>query len=528
MFPPPQYTRRVSTSLYSSSSVTPTEMSPKLRQSKSYSKWEKQEIEAEAIARLRRKAEEKEKTKAEAEAKEVEAKKVAAASALPAIPLSKPDEKPSVAPPSGASAFSLPPPPKGDSKAAEPSNPPPLFKISTPSLNAQSSEAKDKPEAKTAAAAPATLFPFPSAPNPVTQTSTSIPPASGSVSSNSTTPTFFTNTAQPTTAPSSALDTRGSAASSIFSFGQTKAQPNNPVPNPPSAPQGNGSSTAPQGIFSLGQNPKPPTSTENSSNPSASAVPASGTSDASKPKFNFGMTSKPTSATPSNPLAAATPSGAPPKPMFGFGIPKNSSPPTVQPITNPFNNPPASSTTTAKATQPSVFGISEAKSAGPPASGIMPASSGFKLSDGASSTNQGQSTAGATGNTTTLFGAPNAGTQAQGGTTKPPSFAPTSLPTAKPFFSFKSGPDTTKPEPGKGAPTFSFNVGSSSSTPAAVPPTPGSVFSNTASKSSQSTDAITQPSFGAPKNAAAPSAFTFGQSSGPDGFSFGSFGSQKS
>jgi len=506
------------------------EMSPKLRQSKSYSKWEKQEIEAEAIARLRRKAEEMEKAKAEAEAKEAEAKKVAAASTLPTIQLSKPSEKPSVAPPSGASAFSLPPPPKGDLKATEPSNPPPLFKIPTTSLNAQSSEAKDKPEAKTAAAAPVTLFPFPSAP---TQTSTSIPAASGPVS-NSTTPTFFTNATQPTTAPSSAPDTKGSAAPSIFSFGQTKAQSSNPISNPPSAPQGNGSITAPHGIFSHGQIPKQPTSRENSSNPNTGAVPTGGTSDASKPKFNFGMTSKPTSVTPSNPLAAAMPSDAPAKPMYSFGMPmpKNSSAPTAQPITNPFGNPPASSTTTAQATQPPMFGISEGKSAGTRASGIMPASSGFKLSEGASSTNQGQSTVGATGNSTTLFGAPNAGTHAQGGATKPPSFASTSLPTTKPFFSFKAGSDTTKPEPGKGTPGFSFNVGSSSSTPAAVPPTPGSVFSNSASKSSQSADPMTQPSFGAPKNGAAPSGFTFGQSSGSGSgsgpLSFGSFGSQKS
>ncbi len=521
MFPPPQYTRRVSTSLYSSSSVTPTEMSPKLRQSKSYSKWEKQEIEAEAIARLRRKAEEKEKIKA-AEAKEAEAKKVAAVSTLPAITLPKPDEKPFVAPPLGAPAFSLPPPPKGDSKATEPSNPPSLFKIPTLSQNAQSGEAKDKPEAKTAAAAPATLFPFPSAPNPVTQTSTSIPAASGPVPSNSTTSTFFTNTAQPTTKPSSAPDT---AASSLFSFGETKAQSNNPTSNPPFAPQGNGSSTVP---FTLGQNPKPPTSTENSSNPSASAVPAGGTSDPSKPNFSFGMTSKPTSVTPSNPLAAPTQSGAPPKPMFSFGMPKSSSAPTVQPTTNPFSNPPASSTTTAQALKPPVFGTSEGSSAGTPASGITPASSGFNFSEGASSTNQGHSMVGVTGNTTTLFGAPNAGAQAQVGVNKPPSFAPTGLSTTKPTFSFKGGSDTAKAEPGKGAATFSFNGGPSSSTLAAVPPTPGGVFSNIASKSSQSADPIMQPSFGAPKNSASPSGFTFGQSSGSGPYSFGSFGSQKS
>src|SRR5712671_45710 len=169
---PPQYTRRVS-SLYSSSSVKPTEMSPKLRPSNSYSKWEKQEIEAEAIARLRRKAEEKEKAKAEAEAKakakEAEAKKAATVPTLPApVPLAKADEKPSVAPPIGTSPFSLPSLPKAGSQVTEPSNPPPLFKLPTPPSNVQSSE-KDKPEAKTTPAAP--LFTFPSAPIPATQTS---------------------------------------------------------------------------------------------------------------------------------------------------------------------------------------------------------------------------------------------------------------------------------------------------------------------------------------------------------------------
>lgn len=513
VFPPPQYTRRVSSSLYSSTAVTPTEMSPKLRSSKSYSKWEKQEIEAEAIARLRRKAEEKEKAKAEAEAKEVEAKKAAAAAAASAVPPPKPNEKLSAVPTTGAPTFALPPLPKRDSQVPEPTNPPPLFKMPTPSLNAQPSGAKDMPEAKTSTVAPGTLFAFPSAPNPVTQTSASIPPASGPVSFNSTTPTFFTNTAQPTTAPSSASDAKGPAAPSMFSFGQAKAPPNNPIPNAPSAPQGNGSSTASQGIFSFPQNPKPPTSTEISTNPRTGALPAGGSGDASKPKFDFGMTSKPTSIPSTNPVASATP--------FSFGISTNSPAPTAPPATNPFSNAPASGTTAAQATQPLVFGTSGGKSAGAPASGMMSAS-GFKASEGASSSvNQGRSTEGTTG--MSLFGAPSGGTQAQGGTAKPPSFAPT-----KPLFSFKAGSDPAKPETGKGAPAYAFNVGSAGSTPAAVPPTPGSVFSDSAAKSSQNANPMTQPSFGAPKNAAAPGTFTFGQNSGPGPMSFGSFGTQKS
>lgn len=158
----------------------------------------------------------------------------------------------------------------------------------------------------------------------------------------------------------------------------------------------------------------------------------------------------------------------------------------------------------------------------------MPTLSTFKASEGASSANQGQSSKGATGNSMLLFGAPNGGAQAQSGTTNPPSFAAASLPTSKPLFSFKAGSDTTKPEPGKVAPAFAFNVGPASSTPAAVPPTPGSVFSDTTAKSSQNTNPMTQPSFGAPKNAATSGAFAFGQTSSPGPFSFGSFGAQKS
>jgi hypothetical protein len=212
--------------------------------------------------------------------------------------------------------------------------------------------------------------------------------------------------------------------------------------------------------------------------------------------------------------------------MFSFGISTNSSAPKVQPATNLFSNPPASSMVATQPTQPLVFGMSEGKFAGAPASGIMSASSGFKASEGASSANQGQSTKGATGNSMTLFGAPSGGAQA--GTTKPPSFAVTSLPTTKPVFSFKAGSDTTKPEPGKGAPAFGFNVSPASTTLAAVPPTPGSVFSDAAAKSSQNANPMTQPSFGAPKNAASPGGFSFAQSSSSGQFSFGSFGTQKS
>ncbi|KAI0005053.1 hypothetical protein BJV74DRAFT_806649 [Russula compacta] len=474
--PPPQYTRRV-LSLYSSSAAKLMEMSPKLRPSKSYSKWEKQEIEAEAITRLRRKAEEKEKATAEAEAKKI------ANAPTPTVSLTKSDEKPSVAPSTGASPFSLPPLPKSDSRVPEPSNPPVLFKIPTPSSNTQLSEVKDKPEAKTAWRA--------SAPAPAT---------SGPVSSNSTIPDFFTQNA--------------------------KVPSNYPISNPLSAPQGNGSKPT-QGFFSFSQPSNPTISTNNNSNPSSSGLSVGGT-DALKPKFNFGMTSKPTSSTP-HPPPVATASDPSSKPMFSFGIPKSSSAQTAQPVTNPFSNAPASSATATQTNQPSMFGTSEGKPTGAPQSGIVSVSSGIKAGEGANLSSQGQSAEVANGSSTMLFGVPSGGTQA---TAKPPLFASANMPTTNSFFSFGAGSDTSsekKPEPGKGASMFAFNASSTSSTPAAVPPTPGSVFSDTAAKSSQNVGPIPQPSFGAPKNgtgSGTTSGFSFGQSSAP--FSFGSFGAQKS
>ncbi|KAH9965892.1 hypothetical protein BC827DRAFT_1153339 [Russula dissimulans] len=501
---PPQYTRRVS-SLYSSSSVKPTEMSPKLRPSNSYSKWEKQEIEAEAIARLRRKAEEKEKAKAEAEAeamakaKEEEAKRVATVPALPApAPLAKADEKLSVPPPIRTSSFSLPPLPKAGSQVTEPSNPSPLFKLPTPPSNVQSSEAKDKHEAKTAPAVP--LFSFPSAPIPATQTPTAT--ARGLVPSNPPVSNFFSQNVQTTTVPSSAPDAKSSTTPSIFPFGQTKVPPNNSVSSVPSAPQGSGSNPTPQGFFSFSQPPNPPS---NSSNPSASVPTAGSSGDSSKPKFNFGVTSKPTSANQFNPPAAATVSDSVPKPIFGFGIPKSSSVPTAQPVTNLFGNAPGPSTTATQVNPPSLFKTSENKPAGTPASGVTSTPSIFKVGD-ASSANQGQLTA-ANKESTGLFGVTSGGKQAQNEIFKPPAFGPAST-TAKPLFSFGAGPDAssgTKPaEPGKSASVFTFNTNPASSAPAAVPPTPGSVFSDAAAKSSQNAEPISQPSFGAPKNAAAP------------------------
>ncbi|KAI0254730.1 hypothetical protein BJV78DRAFT_1279837 [Lactifluus subvellereus] len=522
--PPPHYTRRVS-SLYSSSVVNPTEMSPKLRPSKSYSKWEKQEIEAEAIARLRRKAEEKEKARAEAEAKEAEAKKLTTAAALPApsLTLAKPDEKPSAVPQTVASPFSLPTP-KADAQVPDPSHPPSMF---TPSSNTQSVEVKGKPETQTAQAFPGASFSFPPAPIPATQTSASTPAASGTVPSSSAISNLFAQPAPPTTAPSLAA-AKNSTTSSFFGFGQAKPPANNPITNVSSAPQSNG--PAPQGLFSITQPTNPPTSINTSTNSIASAPPAGGTGDASKPKFNFGIASKPTAAPPSNPVAAATPD--PLRPVFSFGAPKSSSVPTMQPPANPFSNASTASTTATQVNQSLVFGTGDGKPTGLPTSGATSATSGIKPGENTSSANRGQPlpTEAAAGGSAALFGVPSGGAKAQGTETtnlKPSPFAPANIPATKSPFSF-GVPETgsgTKSEPMKTAPAvFTF-------APAAVPPTPGSVFSDSTTKGSQNAEPITQPSFGAPKNPATgttgANAFTFnpfGQSSAP--FSFSSFGPQ--
>ncbi|KAH9977738.1 hypothetical protein BGW80DRAFT_773086 [Lactifluus volemus] len=411
--PAPQYTRRVS-SLYSSSVMSSTEMSPKLRSSKSYSKWEKQEIEAEAIARLRRKAEEKEKARAEAEAKEAEAKS---------------DEKPSVVPQIAASPFSLPLPPKADTQVTDPTRPPSLFTLSS---NTQPGETKGKPETKTTQSFPS--FSFPSAPVPTPQTSAPTPAASGP----STIPNPFAQNAPPATTPS--LAAKGTTTP-FFGFGQTKPPESNPT-NVSSTSQGNG--PAPPNLFSF---PTSATSTTARSDMSANAPSTGETGDASKPKFKFQITNKPPAPPPSNPSLAAATSSDPPKPTFNFGAPKSSSAAsTMQPTANLFSN---AGATTTQVNQPSVFGTTgDSKPAG---FSSMSVASGIKVGESTSLATPGQPlplpTEAATGESIVVFGR---SAKAQDANTKPSPFA-----TNGSLFSFNPAPDNrsgTNSEPGKTAP----------------------------------------------------------------------------
>ena len=502
--PAPQYTRRVS-SLYSSSVMSSTEMSPKLRSSKSYSKWEKQEIEAEAIARLRRKAEEKDKARVEAEAKEAVARKLttapAPAPALPAGPspaLTKSDEKPSVIPQIAASPFTLPLPPKADTQVTDPIRPPPLFTLSS---NTQSGEAKGKPETKTTQSFPS--FSFPPAPIHTAHTSASTPAASGT----STIPNPFAQNPPPTTTPSLAV-TKGTTTPSFFGFGQTKPPESNPT-NVSSTSQGNG--PAPPSLFSF-TNPTSSTSTTTSSDLSANAPSAGETGDTSKPKFKFAITNK-QAAPPYNPSPAAATSSDPPKLTFSFGLAKGSSTaPTVQPTAHTPGNATTTGATTSQVNQPSVFGTTdESKPAG-----------FSSLRESASLATQGARTEAATGESTGLFGR---SAKMGDANTKPSPFGPTN----GPFFSMSPAPGSsgTNPEPRKTAPVpFIFTPNAAPPTPNAVPPTPGSVFSDSAAKGPQNVEPMPQLSFGPPKSAATGTGgsgtFTFGQPSAPAPFAFGS------
>ena len=511
---PPQYSRRVS-SLYSSSAMKPSEMSPKLRPSRSYSKWEKQEIEAEAIARLRRKAEEKEKAKADAEAKAKAAEAAKAALTLPLAPpptLPKSDETPPVTQ-TTTPACTVAQPPKAETRVADSTNTPSFFKLPSMSSDTRPSETKDKSENKTTLAAPGPSFSFPTAPMSTNQ---KLPSGSGPPVSNPAIPNFFAP--PPAAAPLSNTNISVAPPSS-FSFGQTKAPANPPVANGPITSQGDGPGSTSRGTFSF----PPSNSTTTTTNGSNLAVPpAAGVSDSQKPKFNFGLSSKPPSTSPSNHPAAPAPSN-PSKPVFSFGQPMSSSVPSV---TNPSNATTSSSALAPSGLSSSMFGV---QGNGKPIA--IPAASDIKPSESAGTESRGQSgTKEAPASSATLFGFSNGGAKAPDtGSTKSISFAPgnMSAPAAKPVFSFgvASGPGNSKPDTGKAPTTFTFGA-SGGSTPSAIPPTPGSVFSDSAAKNSQSSAPIAQPLFGAAKNAAAGGGFSFGQTSTTAPFTFGSFGSQ--
>ncbi|KAI0824768.1 hypothetical protein BC628DRAFT_1419875 [Trametes gibbosa] len=348
--------------------ASPASDSPKLQKSKSYSKWEKQDLEAAAMSKIREK-QQLQQTKA-------------APSALPlfSTPLSNnPAPKATQAAlQSAAPSFGCPP-----ASTFAPANQPvkEAPKASTPgSIPAAMAASQPKPTAPS--------FSFPTS----TSSSASIPPAASTTPANTTpvsqtstpVPNHFAKPATPASlpVPTAPVSTNGvrdffakpagpSAAGNIlpsaptFSFASTPApglQTTQPAPNPARAANDSSKPTETKQVpgssllSRLGMGPPPPAQASSSSSfsfgkptptptstasgtSSASTAPAFGSSgnganasDSVPPKFSFGATSKPAAsaqpaasdpngptAHPSASSSTSTPSSTT-MPRFSFGV----------------------------------------------------------------------------------------------------------------------------------------------------------------------------------------------------------------
>ncbi|TFY72962.1 hypothetical protein EVG20_g6 [Dentipellis fragilis] len=372
--PPPG--RRVS-SLYNSTVMPPPEGSPKLRSSKSYSRWEKQEMEAEAMDRIRRKIEEEKAKKAakEAEVALLTAPKAKAPAFTPSPlsftkPVEAPSQKEGLALPAISMQTSAPTAePKG--KAAAPSAPSP-FSFAAPAASSAQAPAStaeaDKskaPSGPASGAGPASPFSFaPAAPStappPSGQPKPSVPTSSGSGI-----PNFFgikgaATSSTPSTAPTTNAPPPAASTPEVkspFSFGGAKDtgpslgfgqqkpdQPSGPsllnrMSQPSQFPSSSPAADTTKGTASPFGKPS------ETSVPGAQGhpTPSTGSDASSKPKFNFGFSGK-SDSTPVT-TAGAAPSGNVTS-SFSFGPAKDK--PT--------------STDSAKPAAPSPFGTPAAKS----------------------------------------------------------------------------------------------------------------------------------------------------------------------
>ncbi|KAI0068671.1 hypothetical protein BV25DRAFT_1986254 [Artomyces pyxidatus] len=560
----PQFGRRV-TSLYASSMVKPPEMSPKLRSSKSYSKWEKQEIEAEAMARLRRKAEEEQAKKDEEEAKKAAELKKAMAPPAPqpqastqssgtsllaaAPPLSfGPTTETKDKPKTSDTPFKVPFPPSsapqtnnaGSEKKAEPTasasqmsspfsfapsstpqavaanaNVPPASKSSIPNFFGAKGTAGSSPlrAASSNTTASATASPFSFAPS---STALSIAPASSA----------------PSTAPSS-------TAPSVFSFKTPSALPGSaPAAKQPDQtnaatssnttslfPAAGSSTTSAQPSFSV-TNSQSPFGKPAPANPTPPAPAGSSTGNTSVPgKFDFGLPIKPANAAPQ---ASSTS-------VFNFGAPKSSSTsaPSTQASTseNPFAASGSQAASTQQAAPKSAFSFGSGSSAESKPASSQPANTSPFGGFGGNSTNSiAPSTSSSTfsnpGATqqTSIFGnnggkaTTSSGTNSTDGNKATSSFsfpppsapapsAPTAPQSAFSFGNMSGGSAALKF--GESKSPFSFGGAGSTSTPPAGgnAASPFGSNSNNAGAGAQSKPA---PSVLGQSNPIRPSAFGFG------------------
>ncbi|KAI0698519.1 hypothetical protein C8T65DRAFT_729190 [Cerioporus squamosus] len=386
VFPPAPVpsTRRI-TSVYQAPSSPATD-SPKLQKSKSYSKWEKQDLEAAAMSKIRARQQ-----AAGAEANKTLPSASSTASPLNTIPASAASKAPENSAAPGAPSFSFAPSATStaSSKPAAPDVPKFNVPATTPAPTASSTEPTKAaapsftfaPSSGATPTATASAASAPSAPQagstvpnffskPATQTPT--PSAAPSTTPSTSVPNFFAPKAPaPASSATSGNATQGQGnetSKPTFSFGATTSQPAGSAPSP-FGNATNASDTAKTDqakaapgtslLSRLGMGPPPsqPTSTSTPTfsftkpDAASASTPASG-SDASKaapaaasagPKFSFGVTSKPSTATPSSTPAAngaaASSTPATSTPTFGFGTGNSGSQPAASNTSNPFGAP---------------------------------------------------------------------------------------------------------------------------------------------------------------------------------------------
>ncbi|KAF7792923.1 hypothetical protein EIP86_004025 [Pleurotus ostreatoroseus] len=522
--------RRISTL----QSASPQEGPKMLRHSRSYSKWEKQDLEAAAMAKLREKVKQ-ETTPAPAPSKATASTILVSAPSTSAATTngSKPAEASGASTSAAKSPFSLGAPSGASAGKSGTST------ITIPTLPTTTSTEPTKPSTVPFPSAPASTSSEPArgaAPNffskPSAAPAVSTAPSSAGSSS---VPNFFAKPAA--TAPSLTPTTNGSAsnlfgtagdktaapasqsAKPAFSWGAPPASTANKAeekpaqapstgassllsrlgPQVPAAPSSTAaaSGTAPSPTAPLFSFAKPSVP---SSAATAAATPAGASSEAAAPKFSFGMSSKPAGSAPTmnEPAAAA------PKSAFGFGVPQ----------------PAATNPTPAVAEPPKFsFGVAGGSSSGTvaPTMGLATppkdmAATNKPMFSFASATPQGESKTSLFGNTTTPAGPPKSfsfntttpageppkATSLFGNASTPVAesktasvFSNTTTPAGEPKIASVFG-NTTTP---MGHPPQTSLFGAGATTPKAPPlfgntTTPfgqpkGALFSNTAAPSSQ-------------------------------------------
>ncbi|KAI0053605.1 hypothetical protein FA95DRAFT_463916 [Auriscalpium vulgare] len=471
----PSHIGRRVTSLYASSMVKPPEMSPKLRSSKSYSKWEKQEIEAEAMARLRRKTEE-EKAKKDMEQRKITEQKAAAekaasdrAAADKAAAAAKESQLGGVASTPVPTNAGLP---NGIKSADAASAKPDSFKPSFPPVSSQPSAAENKLAPSTGTFTPPAQPLF----NAPTQ------PPSSSISN------FFSKDATPATAPTepkpAPFTPTATPAPSVFSFGPSAHQPKG---NPP---------TATSSLFSA------PTASSATSSPANSNVPpifGVKSSEAVKPsplgqssftaptkvadapssaggRFSFGLPGKPAVTSGTQSTSGKSEEAKPTPATFSFGPPKPSQP-TPTPVAE-----------SASSQRPAVPSFT---SFGPGAGNEKPTSS---LSSGVFNFNSAPGSQSSALNT-------SSGDNAKAPASTPNPFAPSS--TAPSVFSFGTPAKPTPSDASKTAFPFTTSTTASASGTPATPAKSSFSFAAPGASSAATPAPVKTFPFGSPFNAGA-------------------------